>query len=63
MITQRLSSLSSSENEFKEVIEAYNEALKEAGYKENNLKFKEQGQPKKKRNRNRKVLWFNPPFR
>ena len=62
MITQRLSSLSSSENEFKEVIEPYNEALKQAGYNENNLQFKEQEQPKKKRSRNRKVLWFNPPF-
>jgi hypothetical protein len=62
MISKRLSSLSSSENEFKEVVSPYNEALKVAGYKENNLQFEDGKKTGKKRNRGRKVLWFNPPF-
>ena len=38
MIAKRLSS---SENEFKEVVAPYNEAQKVAGYKESNLKFED----------------------
>ena len=61
MIQRRLSTLSSTEKEFKEVIGPYNDALKEAGYKDTNLKFMKTDQ-NKKRSRKRKIIWYNPPF-
>ena len=60
MIQTRLSELSSSAKEFEEVVPPYKEELKAAGYKENNLEYKEKSG--NKRNRKRKVMYFNPPF-
>ena len=63
MISNRISNLSCSKREFDSESHVYNSALQEAGYKEE-IKFEEvpQQQNKKKRSRNRKVIWFNPPY-
>ena len=39
----------------------YEEALKQSGYKDFNLKYNSEKQLPK-RNRKRKIIWFNPPF-
>ena len=62
MIQTRLSSLSSTEKEFEEVKAPYEDALKNAGYKEPELKFTKQEEGKKKRTRKRRIIWFNPPY-
>ena len=59
MIQNRISSLSSTEEEFNSVKREYNDALSRSGY-EGNIKYEKQ--PKKKRNRQRRITWFNPPF-
>ena len=58
-VQDRLSTLSSTENEFDLAAPPYREALKKAGYKEN-LKFEKPVHTEKK-NRSRKCIWFNPP--
>ena len=60
MISQRLSVLSSNETIFNAECAPYQQALEESGYKEE-LKYIPP-QPRKKKARQRKVLWFNPPF-
>ena len=60
MISQRLSALSSNEKIFNAECAPYQKALTESGYKEE-LKYMPP-QPKKKKARQRKVLWFNPPY-
>ena len=62
MISTRLSSLSSSENEFNAVKSPYEEALKSAGYQNKDLKYEEPVQNAKRRTRKRKIIWYNPPF-
>ena len=59
MINYRISSISSSNEEFEKSKEEYEEALKSSGYKVN-MKF--DMKKKSRRNRKRKVIWFNPPF-
>ena len=65
MIEHRISSLSSSEEIFQEVVEQYNIALKKAGY-DKNLHYKAETstttQNAKKKKRKRNIIWFNPPF-
>ena len=61
MIQTRLSSLSTSEKEFKEVVEPYNEALDQAGYRDTKLEYVMKDQSNK-RKRLRVTTWFNPPF-
>ena len=61
MIKTRVSSLSSSQEIFMREKPFYDTALKQAGYKEE-IYFTEKQPPSKKRNRKRKVIWFNPPF-
>ena len=39
----------------------YEEALKNAGYKEK-LVYKEEKEKETKQKRRRKVIWFNPPY-
>ena len=58
-VQDRLSTLSSTENEFDLAVPPYREALKKAGYKEN-IKF-EKPTPTEKKNRSRRCIWFNPP--
>ena len=62
-IQDRLCNLSHSEKEFDECKGVYQEALKKAGYK-SDMKYtkrREGGQNQKKK-RQRKIIWFNPPF-
>ena len=59
-VQDRLSMLSSTNEEFERAAPPYKEALKRAGYNED-LVFEK---PKKgqRKNRGRKKLWFNPPY-
>ena len=59
MVNKRSSELSCNQEEFNKA-KSYEEALSESNYKAS-LKF-EKPQYKTKRNRLRKVIWFNPPF-
>ena len=60
MINKRLSELSCNQEEFNKAKPLYKEALLESNYKAS-IKF-EKPQYNTKRNRLRKVIWFNPPF-
>ena len=60
-INNRLNQNSSNEQIFNSSKREYEEALKKSGYKDFELKF-EPKKGKRKRNRNRKIIWFNPPF-
>ena len=59
-IERRLSTISSSEAVFNESKEYYQEALKKSGHK-HVLKYNPP-QPTARRQRTRKVIWFNPPY-
>ena len=61
MISKRLSSISSSEQNFNETKHDYKNALESSGYTEQ-LVYNQDKVPKKKRARKRKVTWFNPPY-
>ena len=61
MICSRLSNLSSSKEMFEIESPPYEEALKNAGYKEK-LVYTEEKEKESKRKRHRKVIWFNPPY-
>ena len=56
-INKRLTSISSSQKVFDEAIPPYQKALDESGYKH---KLTYNPQPKRKRNRQRKIIWYNP---
>ena len=60
MINKRLSDLSCNEDEFKRAKPLYENALKESGYKAE-MKY-ETIENANSRNRQCKILWFNPPF-
>ena len=60
MINKRTSNLSCDENEFNKAKIGYEMALKSSGY-QTTLKFEKPPQ-NTRRNRNRKVIWFNPPL-
>ena len=60
MTSNRISSLFCDETEFNKAKITYKTALKNRGYQAT-LKFKKIPQ-NTRRNRNRKVIWFNPPF-
>ena len=65
-INKRLSTLSDSENTFKEAIPVYQKALSESGFS-HDFKFhdtnsQEPPQEPKKRQRSRETTWFNPPY-
>ena len=63
MISARLSSLSCNENVFLSEAPIYNDALKSAGYSEHLVYNKDSLKASKiRRNRSRKVIWFNPPY-
>merc|ERR1712055_447672 len=62
MISKRLSALSSSEPIFENEIRPYNNALVQAGYPENSIKYIPQDQKSNKQHRRRNILWFNPPY-
>ena len=58
MINKRLSDLSCNEDEFKRAKPVYENALKESEYKAE-MKY-ETSENINNRNRQRKILWFNP---
>ena len=59
MIQQRLSELSTDENEFNQVKGDYESALKNSGF---GTQLKYSTAEKRPRNRKRNIIWFNPPF-
>ena len=59
MIEKRLSELSSNEAIFRNVSPMYKKALKDSGYKESNLTFNTKKKLPQKRQRIRRVLWYN----
>ena len=64
MIGKRISNLSSDDTKFNKTVKTYQDALHSSGYKQK-LKFLKEAplaNPKKKRQRRRKVIWFTPPF-
>ena len=65
-ITERISTLSCNEEEFNKAKGPYEQALKESNHK-HRMEYKEtpadqDAEPKRKRQRKRNVLWFNPPW-
>ena len=63
-VNKRLNQNSSSKEIFNESKKEYEEALKQSGYKNFELKYNPEKQIPKKNNKNRKrnIIWFNPPF-
>ena len=63
-VSKRLSTLSSNNQIFDKAAPTYNKALSRSGYKNKIVYSKEQNteNDKKKRNRTRKIIWFNPPY-
>ena len=59
MINKRLSELSCDKNEFDKAKGIYEKALNESDF---NTKFSYQNEPSEIKNRNRKIIWFNPPY-
>ena len=59
-INNRLNQNSSNENIFNSSKRVYEDALKKSGFKNFELKFEKK--IAKKRNRNRNIIWFNPPY-
>ena len=60
-VSKRLSRNSSSEEIFNQHKDEYVAAIKSSGYKEP-LKFTANTENSQRRNRSRKIIWFNPPF-
>ena len=60
-ISRRISDISYDEEIFKKASPAYIDALKSSGYTEG-ITYLDKQPTKKKRNRQRNVIWFNPPI-
>ena len=60
-ISRRISDISYDEEIFKKASPAYVDALKSSGYTEG-ITYLDKQPTKKKWNRQRNVIWFNPPF-
>ena len=60
-IQKRLTTISSSEENFLDARDDYQSALNNAGYSDI-LKYELPINPQRKRNRTRKIVWFNPPY-
>ena len=62
IVEKRLSSLSSNEKIFKEAAPDYEAALNKSGFK-HKLSYRQENETTDTRGRrNRKCIWFNPPF-
>ena len=59
---ERLSSNSFNEQVFNSAKTEYEKALKDSGYKNVKLNYKARKEQRKKNNRNKKLIWFNPPY-
>lgn len=62
MVSKRITNRSSNQEEFQKVANEYNNALKKSGYKEEIQYVKNEEPRKKKRNRKRNIIWYNPPY-
>ena len=60
-INRRLSNISSDSEAFESATPPYQEALKQSGY-DYRLNFKPEAPKPKRRNRERNITWFNPPY-
>ena len=60
MISERLSNLSCNEDEFIKTLDEYQNVLKNSGYKDK--LFYTPCNQRNRRQRNRKIIWYNPPF-
>ena len=60
MVNKRLSDLSGNEGEFNKAKPLYENALKDNGFN-GSVKYAKD-KAKSNRNKNRKIIWFNPPF-
>ena len=61
-INRRISDISSNEHEFNKAKPIYDDALKSSGYTEM-LSFSKHRHPVRlRRNRQRNIIWYNPPF-
>ena len=60
MVSKPLSDLSCNEEEFNKAKPLYENALKDSGFN-TSIKYAKD-EAKSNRNRNRKIIWFNPPF-
>ena len=67
-LSKRLSEISSNEEVFNSVIPVYEQALRNSGFTESLQYVQSESQPvnreekQEKRNRKRKIIWFNPPY-
>jgi hypothetical protein len=61
MIGRRISDISCNEEEFEKAKGMYEEALTNSGHK-GQLEYQDNTNRTKKRQRSRKVIWFNPPY-
>ena len=62
IINKRLSRSSSNEEVFNSSKYPYEKSLKDSGYTDFNLNFIKTSSSNTKRNRQRNIIWFNPPF-
>ena len=62
MVEKRLTKLSKNKKVFDDNICAYQNALDKSNFKHKLMYKEDVNKPKKKRNRSRKVIYFNPPF-
>ena len=62
MIVKRISEISYDVDAFSSLLPAYEETLKQSGHKIQPLPFDRAVEKNKRRQRRRKVIWFNPPY-
>ena len=62
MINKRISDLSCNKKEFGKVKSVYESVLKDSGYFSSMSCNNSNNTQNARRNRNRKVIWFNPPY-
>ena len=62
IINERLSRSSSNEKVFNSSKYPYKKALRDSGYTDFELQFNKTSNNYTKRNRQRNIIWFNPPF-
>ena len=64
MLSNRLSQLSSDENQFAKAIPVYADAMRQSGHPTNNIRYtnKEHAGTKSNRQKKQNVIWFNPQY-
>ena len=61
MINKRISDLSCNKEEFDKIKSVYESALKDSGHF-SSMSYNNSNTQNARRNRNKKVIWFNPPY-